>query len=43
MYILKKLTRLHEAVMMVKDGKLLIKLHHIHMSQMLEKYVKQSC
>ena len=42
MHILKKLTRLHWVVMMIKDCKLLIKLHHIHMMQVLEKYAKQS-
>ena len=42
MYILKKLTRLHEAAMMIKDCKLLIELPHIFMEQVLEKYVKQS-
>ena len=35
MYIMKKLTRLHEAEM--------TELHHTHMVQMREKYVKQSC
>ena len=29
------------ALMLIKDYRLLIKLHHIHMVQMLEKYVKQ--
>ena len=43
MYKLYTLTRLHEAVMMVKDYKLLIELRYIHMIQVLEKYVKQSC
>ena len=28
--------------MMLKDKKLLIELHHIHMEQVLVKYVKQS-
>ena len=40
MYILNKLTTLHEAVMMIKDCKLLIELHHIHIVQVLEKYAK---
>ena len=43
MYKLYTLTRLHEAVMMVKDYKRLIELRYIHMIQVLEKYVKQSC
>ena len=30
MYTLKIFTRLHEAVMMIKDCELLIKLQHIH-------------
>ena len=42
MYILKKLTRLHKAGMMIKDCKLLIELHHILMEHLLGKYVKQS-
>ena len=29
MYILKKLTRLHEAAMMIRDYKILIKSYHI--------------
>ena len=29
--------------MMMKDCKLLIELHHIHMVQLLKKYAKQSC
>ena len=41
MYTLKKLTRLYKAAMMIKDCKLLIELCHIHMIQVLEKYVKQ--
>ena len=40
MYKLHTLTRLHEAVMMVKDYKRLIELRYIHMIQVLEKYVK---
>ena len=43
MHILKKLIRLHYAIMMIKDYKLLIELHHILMEQVLGKYVKQSC
>ena len=43
MYILKKLTGLHKAAMMMKDYKILIELHHIRMVQVLEKYAKQSC
>ena len=43
MYISKKLVRLHEVVMMIKDCKLLIELHCIHIVQVLEKYVKRSC
>ena len=39
-YILKKSIRMHEVVMMIKDYKLLIELEHIHMEQMLLKYVK---
>ena len=31
------------AIMMIKDCKLLIELHHILMEQILGKYVKQSC
>ena len=42
MSLLKKITRLHEAVMMIKDHKLLIELHHILMTQVLEKYAQQS-
>ena len=40
MYILNKLIRLHRVVMMIKVFKLLIKLEHIHMEQMILKYVK---
>ena len=32
----------HEAIMMIKDYKLWIKLHHILIEQLLVKYVKQS-
>ena len=39
----KKSTRLHKVVMMMKDCKLLIELQHIHMEQMLLKYVKVRC
>ena len=41
MYILKKSTKLPLVVMMIKDCKILIELHHILMVQVLEKYVKQ--
>ena len=40
-YILKKSIRLHKAVMMIKDCKLLIELHHILMEQVLGNYLKQ--
>ena len=43
MYIQKKSTKLREAVMMIRDCKLLIELHHITKVQVLGKYVKQSC
>ena len=43
MYIQKKSTKLREAVMMIRDCKLLIELHHITKAQVLGKYVKQSC
>ena len=36
-YVLKRLIKLHEVVMMVH---ILIKIHHILMAQMLETYVK---
>ena len=39
MYTMKKSTRLHLVVMMIRDYKFLIKLQHIHM-EMLLKYVK---
>ena len=42
MCILKKLTSLHKAIMMIKDYRLLIKLRHIRILQMLEKHVKQN-
>ena len=42
MYILKKITRLDQAEMMIRDSKLLIKLHHIHTMQTLEKYARIS-
>ena len=42
MYILKKITRLDQAAMMIRDSKLLIKLHHIHTMQTLEKYARIS-
>ena len=42
-YILKKSTRLLKVVMMIKDYKLFIGLHHIHAAQMLEGYVKLRC
>ena len=35
--------RLQQAVMMIKDCKRLIELHHILMEQVLGKYVKQRC
>ena len=34
-------TKLHYAVMMIKDYRLMIELHHILMEKRLEKYVKQ--
>ena len=34
---------LHWTVTMIKDYRLLIELHYIHMVQMQEKCVKQSC
>ena len=43
MYTLKKLIKLHHAEMMIKDYRLLTKLHHVLMVQLLEKHVKQSC
>ena len=43
MYLLMKLTRLHEAVIMMKYYRLLIKSYHIHMVGTLEKYTKQNC
>ena len=42
MYTLKKLTRMHEAAIMIRDYKLLIELHHMNMVQVLEKYAKLS-
>ena len=42
-YILKKLTRLHQPVVMIRDCKLLIELNHILMVQVLEKYANLSC
>ena len=39
MYTMKKSTRLHLVVMMIRDYKFLIKLQHIHM-EMLLKYEK---
>ena len=41
-YKLKKLIRLHLVVMMIEDCKLSMKLHHILMVQVSEKYIKQS-
>ena len=41
MYVLNKLTRLLSPAMMIRDYKLLVALHHIHMVPMLERYVKQ--
>ena len=43
MYTLKKSIRLHEVAMMMKDYRLVIKLHHILREQVLGKYVKQRC
>ena len=40
MYILKKLIRLHWAVMMIKDWKPLIQLQHIHIDTNTEKACK---
>ena len=40
---LKKLTRLHLAVMMIRDYSLLIESHHIHRVIIMEKYAKQNC
>ena len=37
MYILKKLRILYAAVMTIKDYRLLIRLYHIHMGQVLGK------
>ena len=37
MYTLKIFTRLHEAVMMIKDCELLIKPQHIHTDKSTEK------
>ena len=42
MYILKKSIRLHYTVMMIRDYKQLLELHHIQMVQVLEKYKKWS-
>ena len=42
-HILKKSIRLQWVVMMIKDHALLIELGHIHMEQMLLKYVKIRC
>ena len=39
----KKPIRLHLAAIMIRDCKFLIKLQHIHMEQMLLKYVKVRC
>ena len=43
MYTLKKSVRLHYVVMMIKYYKLLTDLQHMHMEQMLLKYVKVRC
>ena len=43
MYTLKKPIRLPCVVMMIKDYKLLTDLQHMHMEQMLLKYVKVRC
>ena len=43
MYTLKKLIRLNKAAMMIRDCKILIELHHIHMVQVSGNYNKQSC
>ena len=42
-YIKKKSIKLHLIVMMIRDCKHLIELQHIHMEQMLLKYVKLKC
>ena len=42
-YMLKKSLRLHQVVMIIIDYKLLIELEHIHMEQMLLKYLKVRC
>ena len=41
MHILKKSTRLQLAVMMIKDCKVLIELHHTLTEQVLGKYVNR--
>ena len=43
MCLLKKLTKLNLVVIMIKDYRLLLKLRHIHVMQMLEKYAKENC
>ena len=43
MFMQKKLLRLPSVVMMIKDYKHLIGLQHIHMEEMLLKYVKVKC
>ena len=43
MCIQKKSIKLHLVVMMIRDCKHLIELQHIHMEQMLLKYVKVKC
>ena len=40
---IQKSIKLHLIVMMIRDYKHLIELQHIHMEQMLLKYVKLKC
>ena len=42
-HIQKKSIKLHLIVMMIRDCKHLIELQHIHMEQILLKYVKLKC
>ena len=43
MFIQKKLIRLRQALMMIRGYKHMIRLQHIHLEQMLLKYVKVKC
>ena len=43
LYILKNPIRLHEVAMMIKYYKFVIELEHIHVGQMLLKYVTVRC